>query len=67
MFFDPRGGTHFDGRWQSPELGERPVAALIEQNRRRGVSPDGETAGAKWKREDDIPDQILFRAMEGMA
>jgi len=66
VFFDPRGGTHFDGRWQQPELGEHPVEALVEQNRLRGVSPDGWTAGVRWKREDDIPEQIYFRALEAM-
>jgi len=132
VFFDPRGGTHFDGRWQPPreparegsaadreagaggggrlgeehmEAGKRPgeeragagshpgermepgkrplparleedpvaalseeslVASLIEQNRRRGANPDGWTAGARWKREADIPDRVYFRALEAM-
>ena len=66
VFFDPRGGFHFDGRWKQPELGEHPVEELVEQNRLRGVSPDGWTAGVRWKREDDIPDQIYFRALEAM-
>jgi hypothetical protein len=42
------------------------VASLTEANRRRGVEPDGWTAGARWKREDDIPDQIYFRALEAL-
>ncbi len=66
-FFDPRGGTHFDGRWKPPELPERPVEALLEQNRQRGVDPDGWTAGARWKREVDIPDDVYLRAVEGIA
>jgi hypothetical protein len=112
VFFDPRGGTHYDGRWRlrregwvrseeggvggesgaAPE-GERPVEsgdrreaeghaelgtgkavdkgehrveALMENNRRRGVEPDGWTAGARWKRETDIPDEIWFRAREAL-
>ena len=66
VFFDPRGGTHFDGGWEPPELGERPVEALLEENRRRGVEPDGWTAGARWKREADIPDPVYFRALEAL-
>jgi hypothetical protein len=42
------------------------VASLTEANRRRGVEPDGWTAGARWKREDDIPDEIYFRALEAL-
>ncbi|MCJ7630332.1 MAG: HNH endonuclease, partial [Longimicrobiales bacterium] len=56
VFFDARGGTHFDGRWTPPDVGKRPVAALIEQNHLRGARPDGWTAGARWKREADIPE-----------
>ncbi len=33
-FIDPRGGTHFNGRWQSPVLPKRPVEALMEANLR---------------------------------
>jgi len=66
VFFDPRGGTHFDGRWKMPEVGERPVNTLVQQNRRRGVRPDGWTAGSRWKREADIPDRIYFRALEAV-
>lgn len=74
-FFDPRGGTHFDGRWKPPELPERPVEALLEQNRRSGGVPGppafGErcpwTAGARWEREADIPDEIYLRAVDAIA
>jgi hypothetical protein len=108
VFFDPRGGTHFEGGWQPREkplkkptqgvLQEPPheplrrpsqdflprgprllptkpgsddpeetlVAALIEENQRRGVRPDGRTAGARWEREDDIPDRVYFRAVEAL-
>ena len=94
VFFDPRGGTHYDGRFRlrregrgevgegeegmgTPETrgreGERGngetvdlVASLTKANRRRGVEPDGWTAGARWKREDDIPDEIYFRALEAL-
>ena len=104
VFYDPRGGTHFDGRWQPPgqspavasvespveeerpappgtrpaaaargvQVGpqtvdeERPVEALIQENRRRGARPDGWTAAARWTREADIPDPVYFRALEAM-
>ena len=110
-FFDPRGGTHFEGRWQPPQLPERALEAMIEENLRgvaesgpsasgRGApdgatasaaessgpaasaaksgattpgaeepapaAPDGSTAGALWKREADIPDEIYFRALEAI-
>jgi hypothetical protein len=72
MFLDPRGGAHFDGRWRppeperAPEAGHPSAAALIDQNHRRGVNPDGWTAAARWKREADIPDRIYFRALEAV-
>ena len=113
VFFDPRGGTHFDGRWEGPpekmmkkgpasergehsgearvevpekgsgkvlgkgpregpregsreERAENLAAALIEENTRRGVEPDGWTAGARWKQEADIPDPVFFRALEAI-
>jgi hypothetical protein len=71
VFFDPRGGSRVEGGWEPPELGERPVAELVEQNRLRGVRParrdrDDCTASAGRKREADIPDQISFQAMEAV-
>jgi hypothetical protein len=67
VFFDPRGGTHFDGRWRAPELQESPVLSLMEENRHRGADPDGWTAASRWKREADIPDRIYFRAVEALS
>jgi len=64
VFVDPRGGTHYDARPRSPELPARPVHALVAEHRARGIRPDGRTAGARWKHEEDIPDQIWFRALE---
>lgn len=63
LFVDPRGGTHYDARPEAPELGEQPVRALIEANRGRGCEPDWRTAGARWKRERDIPSDVWFRAL----
>jgi hypothetical protein len=65
VFFDPRGGTHFDGSWKPPALPAHPVAALIEENERLGIEPDAWTASARWKREADIPDSVFFRALGG--
>ena len=66
VFHDPRGGTHFDGRWKPPELPERPVAALVRENTLRGVEPDASKLGARWERESDIPDAVYFRALEAL-
>ncbi len=63
VFIDPRGGEHFDGGWTAPGSGS--VDVLVEANRRRGVEPDWRTAGARWKRIEDVPDEVWFRAMEG--
>jgi len=63
-FVDPRGGTHYDGGWQPPELPRHPVRVLVEANRLRGTEPDWRTAGARWKREGDIPRDVYFRALE---
>jgi hypothetical protein len=66
-----------DERVATPEAGEGGgeggngkrvdlVRALTEANRRRGVQPDAWTAGARWKREADIPDDIYFPALEAI-
>ena len=65
-FIDCRGQVHFDARPVPPEIPPDPVASLIEDNRRRGAAPDFLTAGARWKREADIPDAIYFRARKAM-
>ena len=111
VFFDPRGVTHFEGRWEWPEgagkgpsgiadpgwgkeVVKRPgrsgiranvsaetscrdngsggpaseglAEALLAENRLRGVHPDAWTPSARWKREEEIPDEVLFRAGEAM-
>jgi hypothetical protein len=38
----------------------------VEQTLSRGAAPDFYTAGARWKREADIPDDIYFRALEAL-
>jgi hypothetical protein len=71
LFIDPRGNGHFDGGWRPVPLPARPVAALVAQNRARGVQPDAWTCGGRrstsipgrWKREAEIPDEILLPAL----
>jgi len=65
-FIDPKGQTHLGRPREAPELEPDPVAALIAQTRSRGADPDFYTAGARWKREADIPDDVYFRAMEAI-
>jgi hypothetical protein len=67
VFVDRRSRLHTDGRKvPSPELPPEPVQALIEDTRRCGADPDYNTAGARRKREADIPDGVYFRALEAM-
>jgi hypothetical protein len=40
--------------------------ALVRRNHSLGIDPDPRTAGARWKREEDIPDLVLYRAMEAL-
>jgi hypothetical protein len=65
VFIDPAGGEHFDGRWRPPYV-EDGAAAVIEANRRRGITPHSLTIGARWRREADIPDEIYYRASEAL-
>jgi hypothetical protein len=63
-FLDPRGQAHVGRPREMPELPADPVASLIEDTRSRGAAPDFYTAGARWKREADIPDHVYFKALE---
>jgi hypothetical protein len=65
-FMDPRGHTHVGRPRGAPELEAEPVETLIEETRSRGADPDFYTAGARWKREADIPDDVYFRAREAI-
>jgi len=65
-FIDPRGQTHVGRPRRAPEIPKDPVAALITDTRSRGANPGFYTAGASWKREADIPDDVYFRAMEAL-
>ena len=66
-FIDPRGQTHMGRPRQAPSLEPNPVEALIEDTRSRGADPDFYTAGARWKREADIPDEAELLARDGVA
>lgn len=64
-FRDPRGTLHVAGRGQyRPARETGLLAALVRAARESGARPGAWTAGARWKREADIPDAVLFRAME---
>jgi hypothetical protein len=66
VFFDPRGGTHFEGRWKPVAIPDDVIEALERENRSRGAEPDWRTASARWKRVEDVPDDVLFGALEAM-
>ncbi len=65
-FIDPQGQTHMGRPRPAPELEPNPVEALIEETRSRGADPDFHSAGARWKREADIPDDVYFKALEAI-
>jgi len=64
-FIDRRGQKHFTAK-PPPKLPRRcdPVEDLIADSRSRGADPDYRTAGARWKRESDIPDEVYYKALE---
>jgi hypothetical protein len=44
-----------------------PVARLIADNHHlNGTAPDGSTASIRWMREEDIPAEVYFPAVEAM-
>jgi hypothetical protein len=65
-FLGPRGQSVFEGRWKPPELPAEPVEALVAEHRTRGVEPDWATAGARWKREEDIPIEVMLAVSEAI-
>ena len=42
------------------------ATALVEANEARGILPNGWTPSARWKREVDIPEEVLERADEAI-
>ncbi len=67
VFSNPRGGVHCEGRWEAPKLEGELAEALVKENRQRGLRPDAWALGARWKREEDIPDTVYFSAMEALS
>lgn len=63
-FRDRRGQVHVGLPPKNPEVVGDPMEILVRSNRARGVEPDEWTAGARWRSERDIPDEVLFRAIE---
>jgi hypothetical protein len=59
LFFDPRGGMHYEGRWQPPRLGEDAVERLLEEQAALGIAADG-WAARPWEREADVPNEVYF-------
>jgi len=59
------GGVDRDGATSAGELDR--VAELVRANRLAGSRPDGWSACARWKTEDQIPDDVLFAALEAIA
>jgi len=50
----------------SSGLPPEPVEALVRQNRLRGVEPGFRTSAARYKREDDIPLEVIMRALQAL-
>ena len=65
VFIDPTGGEHLDVQRRPPELRD-PVGQIVARNEREGIQPDACTASARWRREQDIPDGVYFRAQEAV-
>lgn len=67
-FIDPRGQVHVNAPPPGPTLpsDEDPVQKLIADTRARGAEPHSLTAGARWKRERDIPDRVWMNALEAL-
>jgi hypothetical protein len=66
VFYDPKGGTWFDGGWKTPALPEHPVRTMILENKRRGADPNEWSPASRWEREADIPDDVMLRASRHM-
>jgi hypothetical protein len=66
MFHNRKGEMRFDGSWRMPALGGDAVSALIAENRERGAGPGAWSASARWKREGDVPEDVISRASEAI-
>jgi hypothetical protein len=43
-----------------------PAEPLIQENRAHGIEPDFRTSSARYKRDDDIPSELILRALEAL-
>jgi len=57
--------TGASGRVAGEEIADL-ATALVQANEALGVTPDGWTPSARWKREVDIPEEVLGRAGEAI-
>jgi hypothetical protein len=65
QFYDRQGWPLPDFVPQ-PEISPDPVAALIRQNRARGVDPDGWCCSSKYERGSDVPWSVEARVWEAL-
>jgi hypothetical protein len=65
-FLDPSMRLLRDVPPPPPHLPPEPVAAMLRENGLRGVEPGFLTSTARYKREDDIPLQVIMRALQAM-
>jgi hypothetical protein len=62
-----RADSRADPRPDSPQdsaTGPDLAQTLVTANLQRGASPDGWTASVDWPREQDVPDEVYFPAIE---
>jgi len=62
-----RGGKALRSRSHVTRAAGRAGRRADGANRLKGVDPDGWTPSARWERESDIPNRVLFRAYEALA
>ena len=43
-----------------------PAEPLIQENRAHGIEPNFRTSSARYKRDDDIPAELILRALEAL-
>jgi hypothetical protein len=69
-FYDPRGLPLPDAPpplWAGASMeSPDPVAALLRDNRLRGIQPDWHTTQPRWRHDDDIPAAVLIRALQAV-
>ncbi|TVR58896.1 MAG: HNH endonuclease, partial [Gemmatimonadales bacterium] len=66
---DPRSDSQTNPRPDprtDPRADQDLAQTLVTANLQRGTSPDGWTAAVDWSREQDVPDQVYFPAIEAL-